>query len=78
MNMLRFVAILLVLSGVAVLLHGQYTYTRETQEAKIGPLELTVMDTQTVIIPVWVAIVVIVAGCGIFLFASKTSANRQI
>ena len=44
---------------------------RETQEAKLGPFELTVKDTQTVNVPVWAGVAAIVAGGGLLLFASK-------
>jgi hypothetical protein len=47
--------------------------TRETQEAKIGSLELSVKDTQTVDVPVWAGVVAVVAGGVLLLVASKKS-----
>jgi len=66
-------AIALVIAGVAGLLYGRFSYTRETQEAKIGPLELSIKDTQTVNIPVWVGVGAIVVGSGLLLITSKKS-----
>lgn len=71
MNAVNMVAIVLIISGVLGLVYGSFNYTRETQEAKIGPLELSVKDTQTVYIPVWASIAAIAAGGGLLLFASK-------
>lgn len=73
MNLIRIVAIVMVIAGVLGLVYGDFSYTRETQEAKIGPLELSVKDTQTVNIPVWVGVGAIVAGGGLLLMASKKS-----
>lgn len=71
MNAIKIVAIILMIAGVLGLVYGSFNYTRETQEARLGPLELTVKDTQTVYIPMWASIGAIVAGSGFLLFASR-------
>lgn len=73
MSAIKVVAILLIIVGLFGLVYTQFSYTRETQEAKIGPLELSVKDTQTVEIPIWAAIAALVAGSGLLIFASKKS-----
>ncbi len=73
MSALKILAILLITAGILGLVYGSFSYTRETQEAKIGPLELTVKDTQTVNVPVWAGVAAIVAGGGLLLMASKKS-----
>lgn len=73
MGTLKIVAIALLIAGVLGLVYGQFSYTRETQQAKLGPFELSVKDTETVNIPVWAGVVAIVAGGGLLLFASKKS-----
>jgi hypothetical protein len=60
-------AIVLIAGGVFALIYGGFSYTQDTQAAKIGPLELTVSDTKTVNIPVWAGIGAIVAGASIIL-----------
>jgi hypothetical protein len=62
MNALRIVAIALIVAGGLGLAYGGFSYTKETQEAKLGPIELTVKDRQTVNIPVWAGVAAIVAG----------------
>ncbi|WP_432742632.1 hypothetical protein ABXJ76_18145 [Methylobacter sp. G7] len=71
MNTVKIVAIMLIVAGVLGLVYDRFSYTKETQEAKLGPLELTVKDTQTVYVPVWVGVGAIVAGGGLLLFAGR-------
>lgn len=73
MGLVKIVAIVLILGGLLGLLYGGFSYTKETQEAKIGPLELSVKETQTVNVPVWAGVAAIVAGGGLLLFAGKKS-----
>jgi len=58
----RTVGIVLVAAGALALAYGGFTYTRDTQQAKIGPLELSVKDTRKVDIPLWVGVGAIAAG----------------
>ena len=62
MSVIKILAIVLILAGLLGLVYGQFSYTRETQEAKLGPFELTVKDTQTVNVPVWAGVAAIVTG----------------
>jgi TRAP-type C4-dicarboxylate transport system permease small subunit len=73
MGTLKIVAVLLIVAGLLGLGYGGFSYTRETQEAKIGPLELTVKDTKTVNVPMWASVAGILAGGGLLLFASRRS-----
>jgi hypothetical protein len=73
MNTLKIVAIVLIIAGLLGLVYGSFSYTKETQEAKIGPFELSVKDKQTVDIPVWAGLGAIVAGGVLLLVASKKS-----
>jgi len=70
MDSLKILAIALILAGSLGLIYGGFTYTKDTQQAKIGPLELTVKDKQTVNIPVWAGVVGIALG-GVLLFVRK-------
>jgi hypothetical protein len=73
MNAVKVMAIALIVAGVLGLVYGGFTYTRETQTAKLGPVELSVKDTQTVNVPVWAGVGAIVAGGVLLLFASRKS-----
>ena len=72
MSGIKILAILLIIGGVLGLLYGSFTYTKETHDAKIGPLELSVKDKETVNVPVWAGIGAIVVG-GILLLVPNKS-----
>ena len=71
MNGLKIMAILLIAAGIGVLMYGKFSYTRETHDIKLGPLEVSVAEKQTVNIPVWAGVAAIVAGGGLLVYASK-------
>jgi len=73
MNAVKIVAIVLITAGILGLAYGSFSYTRETHEAKLGPIELSVEDRETVNIPVWAGVGAIVIGGVMLLFGSKKS-----
>ena len=72
MNAIRVLALVLIIGGALGLAYGSFSYTKENHEAKIGPIELTVKEKQTVNVPVWAGIGAIVIG-GLLLFGGKRS-----
>ena len=70
MNPMKTAALVLIVLGILGLVYGGFSYTNETHEAKLGPIELSVKDRKTVNIPVWVGIGAIVIG-GVMLLGSK-------
>jgi multidrug transporter EmrE-like cation transporter len=72
MNAVKIAAIALMIAGVLGLAYGSFSYTKETQQARIGPIELTVQDRQTVNIPVWAGVAAIMAGV-LLLLVPKNS-----
>lgn len=68
MNAARIVAIVLMVGGVLGLIYGSFSYTKESHEANLGPVELSVNDRQTINVPVWAGVGAIVIG-GILLFS---------
>jgi uncharacterized membrane protein len=70
MNAIKVAAIVLIVAGVLGLVYGSFSYTKETHEAKLGPIELSVKDKQTVNVPVWAGVGVIVVGGVLLLFGS--------
>ena len=67
----RIIAIILVVAGALALAYGGFTYTKETHEAKIGPIELSVKDKETVNIPVWAGVGALAIGI-VLLVTRKT------
>jgi uncharacterized membrane protein len=69
----KLVAIVLIVGGVLGLAYGGFSYTKETHEAKLGPIELSVKDRQTINVPVWAGIGAIVIGGVLLLLGNKRS-----
>ncbi|HNV87900.1 MAG TPA: hypothetical protein PKL53_02945 [Methylotenera sp.] len=70
MDTVKMLAIVLIVAGGLGLAYGSFTYTKETHQAKLGPIELSIKDKETVNIPVWAGVGAIVAGV-ILLFVRK-------
>ena len=73
MNAIKVLAIALIVAGVLGLVYGGFSYTKETHEAKLGPIELTVKDKETVNIPVWAGVGAIAIGGVLLLLGGKNS-----
>lgn len=71
MNATRIVGILLIVAGIAALGLGGFSFTKETHEAKIGPLEFSMKEKQTVNFPTWASVAVIVVGGALVLLGGK-------
>lgn len=70
MNGLRIFALVLIVAGSLGLMYGSLTYTKDTDTTKVGPLELTVKDRETVNVPIWLGVAALVAG-GLLLVIRK-------
>ncbi|MBK8639239.1 MAG: hypothetical protein IPN92_13545 [Chromatiaceae bacterium] len=70
MNALKIAGVALIIGGSLGLAYGGFSYTKETTQAQIGPLELTVQDRETVNIPIWAGVASIVVG-GLLLFVPR-------
>lgn len=70
MNATKGIAIVLIVLGILALAFGGFSYTKETHEAKLGPIEFSVKDKERVNVPMWVGIGAIVIG-GVLLLVKK-------
>jgi len=71
MNAGKLVGIALIAAGVLGLVYGSFSYTKETHETKLGPLELSVKDKETVSVPTWASVGAIVAGSALLLVGGR-------
>lgn len=71
MNIARIVALVLITCGLLALVYGGFTYTRVTREAKVGSLEFSWKDHDTVEIPVWIGVGGVVVGTALLYGASN-------
>ena len=68
---MKILGIVLIVGGILALAYGGFTYTKETHEAKIGPLTLSVSDKERVNIPIWAGVGAIVISGLLLVFGSK-------
>ena len=73
MNAVKIAAVVLILGGALGLAYGSFSFTQETHEAKLGPIELSVKEKQTVNVPVWAGVGAIVIGGGLLFLGGKKS-----
>lgn len=71
MNPLRLVAIIIIVAGALGLLYGSFSFTKATHDVKLGPIELSVKEKETVNVPMWAGIGAIVVGGLLLGFGSK-------
>ena len=71
MNAIKLAAIALIIGGVLGLAYGSFSYTKDTSAVKIGPLELSVKEKETVNVPVWAGVAAIVAGSLLLAMGGK-------
>lgn len=72
MDAQKLAAIVLIVAGALGLAYGGFTYTRETHEADLGPLHMSVAEKKRVNVPVWAGAGAIVAG-GLLLVVGRKS-----
>jgi uncharacterized membrane protein YidH (DUF202 family) len=71
MNAGKLAGIVLIVAGVLALVYGGFSYTKSTQQLKLGPIELSVKEKETVNVPLWVGIGAIVIGGALLLIGGK-------
>jgi hypothetical protein len=71
MNALKIVGVVLIAAGILGLVYGSFSFTKETHEAKLGPLELQLKEKETVNVPVWAGVGAIVVGGILLLVPAK-------
>ncbi len=71
MNLIKMVAIVLMVAGALGLIYGGFSYTKDTTAVKLGPLELSVKEKEQVNIPLWAGIAAIAAGGFLLLTAGR-------
>lgn len=73
MNAIKIVAILLIVGGALGLAYGSFSYTKDTTAVKLGPIELSVKEKETINIPMWAGVAAIVAGGLLLALGGKRS-----
>ena len=69
--MARIIGILLIVAGTAGLAYGGFSYTRERHDVKLGPLQFSVKEKETVNVPVWAGVAGIAAGVVLLVLGGR-------
>jgi hypothetical protein len=71
MNTTRIIAISLIAAGLLALVYGGFSYTKDTTAVKLGPIELSVKEKETVNVPVWAGVGAVVIGGLLLVFGTR-------
>lgn len=68
---MKVIGIVLLVAGVLALVYGGFSYTKDTTALKVGPIELSVKQKETVNVPIWAGIAAVVAGGLLLAFGGR-------
>ena len=73
MNAARITGIVLIVLGLAGFFTGGFSFTKDTTAAKLGPVQLTVKEKESVNIPQWLSLGAVVLGAVVLVVGFKRS-----
>jgi hypothetical protein len=68
---MKILGIVLLAAGILALVYRGFSYTKETHEAKLGPLQVELKEKERVSVPARAGVVLAVAGGGLLLAGSR-------
>jgi hypothetical protein len=68
---MKILGVVLLAAGILALVYRGFSYTKETHEAKLGPLQVELKEKERVSIPVWAGVALAAAGGGLLLAGSR-------
>ena len=71
MNTVKITALVLIVAGVLGLGYGSFSFTKETHDVNLGPIEMSVKEKETVNIPVWAGVGAIAIGAALLLLGGR-------
>ena len=60
------------MAGAAGLVYGGFTYTKDTHQADLGPLSLTINERERVSVPVWAGLGALMIGVALLLIPRQS------
>jgi uncharacterized membrane protein YidH (DUF202 family) len=68
---MRMIGIVVLALGILALAYGGFSYTRETHDVKLGPVEFSVKEKERVNVPLWAGVALAVVGAGVLISGKK-------
>lgn len=72
MSSIKVIAIVLIVLGALGLAYGGFSFTKDSHDAKVGPLELSVKEKERVNIPSWAGVAAIAVGTVMLLVRTRS------
>jgi hypothetical protein len=69
----KLLGIVLIIAGTLGLVYGGFSYTKDTHEAKLGPIVLSMSEKENVNVPMWASVGAIVAGALLLVLGGRKS-----
>jgi hypothetical protein len=67
----RLLGVILLVVGILALIYGGFTYTRETHETDLGPVEIEVKDRERVNVPFWAGALLLAGGVSLLVLGPQ-------
>jgi multidrug transporter EmrE-like cation transporter len=71
MDAMKVFGIALIVAGALALAYGGFTYTKDSHDVKLGPIQFSVKEKETVSVPVWAGAGGIAVGVLLVLFGGR-------
>lgn len=71
MNSLRLAALVLMVGGALALAYGGFSYTRDTHQLNLGPLQVQVQERDHLNIPIWAGLASLLAGVALLAASAR-------
>ena len=71
MKPFKLLGLVLIAGGVLALVYGGFTYTKDTHDVKVGPIEFSVKEKESVNVPVWAGVGAIAVGALLLLVGGR-------
>jgi len=71
MSVTKIIGVLLVVAGTLGLIYGGFSYTKDKHDVKLGSLQFSVTEKETVNVPIWAGAGAIAAGVLLLLIGRK-------
>jgi hypothetical protein len=68
---MKILGVVLLAAGILALVYRGFSYTKETHEARLGPLQVELKEKDRVTVPTWAGVVLAVAGGGLLLAGAR-------
>ncbi|NLB83750.1 MAG: hypothetical protein GX791_05840 [Synergistaceae bacterium] len=72
MKPFKMIGVILILAGIFGLIYGGFSFTEETHDAKVGPVEISVKEKNRISVPTWASAGAIVVGGAVLFMGGRS------